>query len=123
MERVFTKASKQYGTVYPAQVTEYQVEIVKGKMITIHNDKTERQISFNVGDQAEYDSYNLSYYGPIVAITAKRVTVISRHDARRHAAGEKVKKHSLDLNTFCFRNHNFDLNKTVEENFETSMSI
>ena len=123
MERVFTKASKRFGTAYPAQETEYQVEIVKGKMITVHNDKTQRQISFNVGDQAEYDSYNLSYYGPIVAITAKRVTVISRHDAVRHANGDKVKKHSLDLNTFCYRNHNFDLNKTVEENFETRQHI
>lgn len=123
MQRVYTKARKHMGTEYPASETEYQVDVVKGKMITVRNDKTERQVSFNVGDMAEYDSYNLSYYGPIVAITAKRVTIISRHDVEKHNRGEKVKKHSLDMYTFSWRNHKFDLGKTAKRNYETSFTI
>jgi len=123
MQRVYTKARTSYGRVYPAQETNYQVDIVKGKSIVVQCDRTQKTNSFNVGDMAEYDSYNLSYYGPIIAITDKRVTIICRHDVKRYNAGEKVKKHCLDLYTFCFRNYNFELNRVSKENFETSLVI
>jgi len=119
MQKVYTPARKHH----PAVETNYSVDLVKGKSITVRNDKTGSLNEFKLGDMAEYDSYNLSYYGPIVAITDKRVTIVCRHDAKKYAAGEKVKKHSLDLYKFCWRNHNFDLNKTIDENTRTSYTI
>ena len=119
MQKVFTKARKNY----PAVETHYSADLVKGKSITVRDDRTGALNAFKLGDMAEYDSYNLSYYGPIIAITDKRVTIICRHDVRQHEAGEKVKKHSLDLNTFCWRNHNFNLNETIDDNMRTSYTI
>lgn len=69
---------------------------------------------FKIGDMAEYDSYNLSYYAAIESITEKTVTIAKHYDS---------KKHRLDLYKFCWRNHNFDLDKVREENRITSYSI
>ena len=42
-------------------------------------------LTFKIGDVAEYDSYNLNYLGTIEKITAKTVTIRPRH-------GEKVRR-------------------------------
>ena len=36
MERIYTKARKQYGKVYPAVATEFLAEVVKGRFIIKH---------------------------------------------------------------------------------------
>jgi hypothetical protein len=69
---------------------------------------------FEVGDEAEYDSYNLRYTGTIVKITEKCVTIET-------AAPRFVKR--LDLYTFAWRNYNFDAAKTAAKNAETLMHI
>lgn len=71
--------------------------------------------TFFEGDEAEYDSYNLSYTGKITKITDKAVTILPRYNT------SKVKR--LDLNTFAWRNHNFDSEETARKNHETSMYI
>lgn len=54
-------------------------------------------MTFEVGDEAEYDSFNLSYIGEIVSISDKTVTILPR---RR---GEK--KRRLKLAEFSWRNN------------------
>jgi hypothetical protein len=67
---------------------------------------------FKVGDQAEYDSYNLVYYAPIESITAKTVVVAGyRPDTQ---------KHRLTIAKFVEKNRDFDLAKARRRNDEWS---
>lgn len=89
--------------------SDYIVEVEPKKQITvIRNNK--KPNTFKIGDMAEYDSYNLSYYGEIVSITEKTVTIANRYDKR---------KYRLKLDTFAWRNFNFNLDTTIKENSET----
>jgi len=125
--RVMSKARKYHGRAIPASETKYQVEctgVSKSgyNSITVYVDErdgsTQRGASFVVGDVAEYDSYNLSYTGEITKITDKCVTIVAY---KGHRGMEKA--HRLDLDTFCWRNHNFDAAETARQNAETSMYI
>ena len=91
----------------------YEVEIVPKSSITIR-DKDGHTNTFKMGDMAEYDSYNLRYYGTIVSITNKTVTIQERH---------KDKRHRLSLDKFCWRNIKFVLHEVVAKNHETSHYI
>lgn len=68
--------------------------------------------AFRLGNEAEYDSYNLSYTGKIVGIGPKTVTIENHGKKRR-----------LDLYEFCRRNWNFDAEKIARRNAETMMYI
>jgi hypothetical protein len=92
---------------------QYKINVTKGDMITVIREGHEPN-SFKIGDMAEYDSYNLSYYGPIVSITEKTVTIKDKHFDR---------KYRLKLDTFAWRNYNFNLEKTVQENADTMQYI
>jgi hypothetical protein len=65
---------------------------------------------FGVGDQAEYHSYNLTYYAPVKSITAKTVVLLS------DAYGATGPTHRLTLARFVDKNHDFDLAKARERN-------
>jgi hypothetical protein len=65
---------------------------------------------FKVGDQAEYDSYNLSYFGPIHSITAKTVTIGDKYG--------RSSKRRLSIGSFASKNHDFDLAKARKRNAE-----
>jgi hypothetical protein len=69
---------------------------------------------FRVGDCAEYDSYNLSYYGTITKISAKTITIKEKY---------VTKSHRLKFGEFCWRNHNFDLQDTIMKNSDTMQYI
>lgn len=71
-------------------------------------------ITFKLGDTAEYDSYNLKYLGSIQGITDKGVLIKPKYSNSNKR---------LDLYTFCWRNYNFDLERINAENTETSYSI
>ena len=94
------------------------VEVTPGKSITLTEVCVDKDVgirmlterTFNVGDQAEYDSYNLSYYGPIKSITKKNVIIKEKH-------GDRTRR--LPFTTFHWRNINFDLNKKKISNSET----
>ena len=92
----------------------YEVEITPKKNITVRDKKTGHTNKFSIGDYAEYDSYNLRYYGAIVSITHKTVTIQERH---------KDKRHRLSLDKFCWRNIKFVLHEVVAKNHETSHYI
>lgn len=62
---------------------------------------------FAIGDVAEYNAYNLSYCGTIVAIGEKTVTI-----------EDHGQKHRLELADFARRNRHFDLAETAKRNAE-----
>ena len=65
--------------------------------------------TFRVGDMAEYNSYNLCFFGPIIAIGEKTVTIQDKY-------GDQ--KYRLSLESFCRKNRNFDLAKAQKRNDE-----
>ena len=67
---------------------------------------------FNIGDEAEYGSYNLIYTGPITKITDKMVQITAYPGTRNET------RHNLSLGTFCWRNEKFDAVKTAKYNQE-----
>lgn len=69
---------------------------------------------FKVGDEAEYDSYNLIYTGKIVSITDKSVTIQPKYASQ---------KKRLKLIDFAWRNYDFDSAKVAAKNNETSHYI
>ena len=93
----------------------YSVDVTKGQSITVVRNDRNSTRTFKIGDMAEYDSWNLSYYGKIVSITDKTVTIEEKHF--------DTKKRRLKLDHFAWRNWNFDLNKTIADNHDTMMYI
>lgn len=90
---------------------QYFVTIVPGKSIRIRctylnvMNPVPTDITFNVGDAAELDSYNLSYIGKITSITENTVTIES-----------ELKNRRLKLEEFCWRNYKFNLEETERKN-------
>ena len=136
--QVMTKASKRFGTVYPATPTDYFVYFGKAckggfESITIHKTQRDGSIkecrTFVVGDVAEYDSFNLSYTGTIEKITEKGIHIHTGWFKSAHGgttnnpASNKKEIKRLDLNAFCWRNYNFDAAETAKNNAEEMMYI
>lgn len=105
--KVFTKARKHY----PAVETKYSVNIERNKSIVIFVDGVQVN-QFNIGDEAEYGSYNLIYTGPITKITDKMVQITAYPGTRNET------RHNLSLDTFCWRNEKFDAVKVAKYNQE-----
>lgn len=72
-------------------------------------------ITFKIGDRAEYDSYNLKYTGNIVSIGEKTVTI----DPGNNWEGKK----RLDLWHFAWRNWDYDAATIDAYNAEERMYI
>lgn len=108
---VMTPARKRQGVSYPATVTEYSVDIVAGQSIQVYR-KGVLAAGFQIGSEAEYDSFNLSYTGTIKAITDKAVTIT-----------KYGQDHRLNIYEFCWRNWDFNAAETAARNAETSMYI
>ena len=105
--KVQTKARKHY----PSVETKYSVNIERNKSIQIFVDEVLVN-QFNIGDEAEYGSYNLIYTGPITKITDKIVQITAYPNTRNET------KHNLSLDTFCWRNEKFDAVKVAKHNQE-----
>lgn len=120
LTRVFTRDTKEAGQKIPGKETEYLILVQKNKKIEIFKEKN-GAISpcavFELGDEAEYDSYNLHYTGYITSISDKTVTIEKTYGRN------DVKKHRLHIYEFCWRNYNFDAVAIREKNKETSMYI
>jgi len=71
-------------------------------------------VTFRIGDEVEYDSYNLSYTGHIVSIGAKTVTINT---------GRGEPKRRLKLEEFSWRNRRFDAEETRRKNHEEMMHL
>lgn len=91
----------------------YGVNIEPGKSIEVQRNGHE-PVKFEIGDEAEYDSYNLKYTGTITNITEKTVTILPKYE---------TKKRRLKIENFAWRNYNFDSLKVAAENFDTMMYI
>jgi hypothetical protein len=65
--------------------------------------------TFLVGDEIEFDSYNLSYTAPILSITAKSVIVNGHGPGKTH----------MKLDSFTWRNWDFNAAETRARNAET----
>ena len=115
------KARKVRGEIYQhVDSNTYNADIECGKSIRIYgtyrNGKTQQfDRVFKIGDEVEYDSYNLHYTGKIIAIGNKTVTV----DTQRTYSPTK----RLDLHTFCWRNWDFDAAETARYNAEEMLCI
>lgn len=90
-----------------------------GQKAEIHSyhyrtNQLEAIITFNIGDIAEYDSYNLKYTGVIKQITDKGVTIQKPH-------GSNCTR--LKWDSFCLRNWDFNIEDVARHNSEVSMYI
>lgn len=83
-------------------LVKYDKETKASTHYKVAYDKT-----FKIGDTAEYDSYNTSFTGKIVAIGEKTVTISKGHGERSNA--------QLDLYTFIRRNWDYDAERIAEE--------
>lgn len=118
--RVMTKAAKRCGVVYPATETEYSITLEKGVLSIFKDDAGKNPVfcrEFEVGETAEYDSYNLSYHGTITAITNKTVSIV------KYPGSSLAKVHRLDIHTFCWRNYDFNLAESTKKNHEEMMYL
>lgn len=72
--------------------------------------------TFRIGDQAEYDSYNLIFYGPVLSITDRTVTVAT-------TGCGNFRNRRFRLFEFACKNANFNLDKIIEHNRIESQCI
>jgi len=113
MKQVFTKANKRSPEPRP---TEFAVNVIHNKKITVYKNGEECR-SFELGDIAEYDSFNLRYTGQISRITEKGVQITAYPGSRNE------RRYNLDLYRFCWRNYDFDAAKTHAHNMNEMMYI
>ncbi len=97
-------------------------EIVPGVSIRIFGTKGNRvngpvefDLTFLVGDIAEYDSYNLIYTGRITKIGPKTVTI------QHYETGPRSSR--LRLSEFSWRNWDFNTDEIAAKNSDTMMRI
>ena len=110
------------GKKYEGSVTQgAKAEVALKKSIRLFGvrylgDRCEKtyDITFSMGDTAEYDSYNLIYLGTIVSIGAKTVTI--RHDRSKQTT-------RLSIDQFNAKNWDFDLDRIAASNADTLMHI
>jgi len=96
--------------------------VTPGKSITLVSNNIDGKLeipvlkerTFKIGEFAEYDSFNLSYFGPIKSITKKNVIV-------QHKFSKKTTR--MPFATFHWRNINFDAAEAAASNSETMMYI
>lgn len=95
---------------------KYRTTLVPGQYVTVERVEDGQVVSmrrFKPGDEAEYDSFNLSYTGPIMSITAKSIVVKDSGGVNRRLKPE----------VFAWRNWDFDSVETARKNAETSLYI
>lgn len=93
--------------------TNFTVEITPKQSITVTRSGHPSN-SFVIGDEAEYDSYNLHYTGTIVSITEKTVTIDPGYNER---------KRRLKISEFAWRNYDFNSAQIAAKNSDTMMYI
>ena len=111
MKNILTKPNKWNPE---PRTTDFYADVKPGESITIMKEGEEPK-TFSIGDYATYGSYNLIYYGEIVSIGKTTVTIQERYASNI--------RHRLDLYKFAYRNHDFDLQATIEYNHNEMMYI
>ena len=101
---------------YVSGLRRYKATLVPGKHIIVEFFRDDQFVSmrkFEVGDEAEYDSFNLHYTAPIVSIGKSTVTFNTM-------LGHKKRLKAQD---FAWRNWNFNFEEIARRNAETSQCI
>lgn len=77
-------------------------DIIKGKSVRFYGTAFGKEIdrTFVIGDEAEYDSFNLCYFGIITQITDKTICMVP--------SGRRLGKKRLKILNFFYRNWDFD---------------
>lgn len=90
--------AKKPGKTSDHIVDGFAVTITKNGSIRIRGERYGKpvDVTYGMGDTAEYDSWNLSYMGEIMSITPKTVTIRETHPG--------AKKHRLKVAEFVSRN-------------------
>ena len=100
---------------YVSGARRYKATLVPGKHIIVEAFRDDQFVSmrkFEIGDEAEYDSYNLRYTAPIVSIGKSTVT-FKVYDHKKRIKAEN----------FAWRNWDFNAAEIARRNAETSQSI
>ena len=100
---------------YVSGTRTYKATLVPGSHIVVEFFRDDQFVSmrkFEVGDMAEYDSYNLRYTAPIVAIGKSTVT-FKVYDCKKRLKAED----------FAWRNWDFNAAEIARRNSETSQCI
>lgn len=112
-----SKASKSHGHVYEGVVEKgFQAEVIPGQSVRIFGTQYNRinpkafDLTFKIGDLAEYDSFNLIYVGTITKIGPKTVTITE--------TGYDARSHQLDICSFARKNWDFDYERIAKQNSE-----
>ena len=103
----------------------YNLFITPGEKVEIHTHRENGELVnvkvFRPGDIAEYDSYNLRYTAPIKSITAKNVIFDTGRKFGSKFRRDETKR--LKMESFAWRNHDFDAAEVAAQNAETSLYI
>lgn len=100
---------------YVSGARRYKATLVPGKHIIVEFFRDDQFVSmrkFEVGDVAEYDSYNLHYTAPIVSIGKSTVT-FKVYDGKKRIKAEN----------FAWRNWDFNAAEIARRNADISQSI
>lgn len=100
---------------YVSGARRYKATLVPGKHIIVEFFRDDQFVSmrkFEVGDVAEYDSYNLHYTAPIVSIGKSTVT-FNVYDSKKRIKAE----------SFAWRNWDFNAAEIARRNADISQSI
>jgi len=116
-----SKTGKRHGLEYGGNVLKgHKAIIMPNEYINIYGQEwnhihapVDFNKTFNIGDSAEYHSYNLKYVGKITAIKEKYIEIETMYK-------EKTR---LSIYEFSWRNWDFDAIKTAEYNAEESMYL
>jgi len=99
----------------------YILYVIPDERVEIHtHNPTGELVSikvFHIGDEAEYDSFNLRYIAPIKSITAKNVIF----DTGSRFCRNETKR--LKMEQFAWRNHDFNVEEARAANAEISRYI
>lgn len=103
------------GEIMNAEITPGESIRIFGVKGNRANGPVEFDLTFKVGDVAEYDSYNLIYTGRITKIGPKTVTI------QHYETGPRSSR--LRLSEFSWRNWDFNSEVIASRNSDTMMRI
>jgi hypothetical protein len=104
--------------IYNVEIEPKQSIRLYGLFKNVYGAPRPYDITFKIGDSAEYDSYNLKYTGIITSIGAKTVIITDYHNGCA-----TPEAHRLDLAHFANRNWDYDAEKIAAYNREESYYI
>lgn len=113
----------KFGIRHEGRISEGQhIDLIPGESIRLFGytattqEPCDYDLTFRVGDHAEYDSYNYHYTGVITAIGHKTISIEYDH-------GSRSRRKRLSLWEFSWRNRDYNAAKIAANNVETGRCI